>query len=125
MTLPEPGAASPVPPDRTRLLDIFLARRSPRTLAAYQADFEDFRGYMGVTTVAEAAEWLIIDGYGLGYRVRLRLPGANDRARAAGHDNQSPPRSTTLPGQAGQHARSRVVDLVGPVGRECASTACP
>ena len=36
----------PVPPDRTRLLDIFLAGRSPRTLAAYQADLEDFRRYM-------------------------------------------------------------------------------
>ena len=47
-TLPKPGAVLPALPDRTHLLDIFLARRSPRTLAAYQADFEDFRGYMGV-----------------------------------------------------------------------------
>src|SRR3954469_25192564 len=77
MTLPEPGAASPVPPDHTRLLDTFLARRSPRTLAAYQADFEDFRAYMRVATIANAAERLIIDGSGmaiacaLGYRAQM------------------------------------------------------
>jgi Phage integrase, N-terminal SAM-like domain len=76
-TPPEPGAALPTPPDCTRLLDIFLARRSPRTLAAYQADFEDFRGYMRLATVAKAAEWLIIGGYGmalayaLGYRAQM------------------------------------------------------
>ena len=32
--------------DYTRLLDTFLAGRNPRTLAAYQADLEDFRRYM-------------------------------------------------------------------------------
>jgi integrase/recombinase XerC len=64
MTLPEPGAALPTPPDCTRLLDIFLARRSPRTLAAYQADLEDFRGYMRVATVVRAIERLIAYGYG-------------------------------------------------------------
>src|SRR3954470_13848830 len=32
--------------DCTRLLDTFLAGRNPRTLAAYQADLEDFRRFM-------------------------------------------------------------------------------
>ena len=32
--------------DYTRLLDTFLAGRNPRTLAAYQADLEDYRRFM-------------------------------------------------------------------------------
>ena len=32
--------------DYTRLLDTFLAGRNPRTLAAYQADLEDFRRFV-------------------------------------------------------------------------------
>src|SRR4051794_29984677 len=50
--------------DYTRLLDTFLAGRNPRTLAACQADLEDFRRFMETLsgsppTVAEAVEWLL------------------------------------------------------------------
>ena len=52
----------PALPDRTRLLDIFLAGRSPRTLAAYQD--EDFRRFMEThsvyaPTAGKAVEWLL------------------------------------------------------------------
>ena len=50
-TLPKPGAVLPALPDRTRLLDIFLAGRNPRTLAACQADLEDFRRFMEASSV--------------------------------------------------------------------------
>jgi integrase/recombinase XerC len=50
--------------DCTRLLDTFLAARNPRTLAAYQADLEDFRrfketGSTYASTVGEAVQWLL------------------------------------------------------------------
>ena len=50
--------------DYTRLLDTFLAGRNPRTLAAYQADLEDFHRFMktrAITppTVAEVVGWLL------------------------------------------------------------------
>jgi integrase/recombinase XerC len=56
-----------VPPalaDRTRLLDIFLAGCKPKTLTAYQADFEDFRRFMEARSVyaptaSKAVEWLL------------------------------------------------------------------
>jgi hypothetical protein len=37
-------------PDCIRLVDAFLAGHSPRTLAAYRADLEDFRCYTGTAT---------------------------------------------------------------------------
>jgi integrase/recombinase XerC len=37
--------------DYTRLLDTFLAGRNPRTLAAYQADLEDFRRFLETWSV--------------------------------------------------------------------------
>jgi hypothetical protein len=45
-TLPKPGAVLPAVLDRSQLLDIFLAKRNPRTLAACQADLEDFRCFI-------------------------------------------------------------------------------
>jgi len=45
--------------DCTRLVDAFLAGRSPRTLAAYRADLEDFRCYTGTSAAADAARWLL------------------------------------------------------------------
>jgi hypothetical protein len=50
--------------DCTRLLDTFLAGRNPRTLAAYQADLEDFRRFIETRaisppTVGEAVQWLL------------------------------------------------------------------
>jgi integrase/recombinase XerC len=77
-TLPKPGAVLPAPPVPSQLLDLFLAGRNPRTLAAYQADLEDFRRFMethsvSATTAGKAVEWLLgspgslanvsIDGY--------------------------------------------------------------
>src|SRR5215212_10751342 len=64
ITLPEPGAMMPALSDYTHLLDTFLAGRNPRTLAAYQADLEDFRRCMETPslpplTVAKAVEWLL------------------------------------------------------------------
>src|SRR4051812_48953379 len=56
--------------DCTRLLDTFLAGRNPRTLAAYQADLEDFRRFMETLsgsppTVAKAVDWLLDGSAGL------------------------------------------------------------
>jgi integrase/recombinase XerC len=69
-TLPQPGAVLPALPDRTRLLDVFLAGHNPRTLAAYQADLEDFRRFLEASsvpapTVGKAVEWLLDDLSGL------------------------------------------------------------
>jgi integrase/recombinase XerC len=63
-TLPEPGAVLPALLDRTRLLDVFLARRNPRTLAACQADLEDFRRFVEASSVyaptaGHAVEWFL------------------------------------------------------------------
>ena len=65
--------------DYTRLLDTFLAGRNPRTLAAYQADLEDFRRFMEARsvsppTVAKAVEWLLggSDGLANVYALRYR-----------------------------------------------------
>ena len=56
----------------------------------------------------------------LGERVRFPLPVGDDQARAAGHDDQPPPREPAVAGQTGQRARPRDMDLVG---RECAGAA--
>jgi integrase/recombinase XerC len=72
--------------DCTRLLEAFLAGRNPRTLAAYQADLEDFRRFMEAPsvsppTVAMAVAWLL-DGpeglaniYVLDYRSEMSKRG--------------------------------------------------
>src|SRR3954465_2407485 len=65
-----PGAILPALSDCTRLLDTFLAGRNPRTLAAYQADLEDFRRFMGIRAtspppVATAVAWLLDGPEGL------------------------------------------------------------
>ena len=62
MTQPDPLSTLawlPDLPDCTRLVDAFLAGRSPRTLAAYRADLEDFRCYTGTSIAADAARWLL------------------------------------------------------------------
>src|SRR3954469_25213317 len=51
ITLPGPGAMLPALSDYTRLLDTFFAGRNPRTLAAYQADLEDFRRFLETWSV--------------------------------------------------------------------------
>ena len=59
-----PGAMQPALSDYTRLLDTFLAGRNPRTLAACQADLEDYRRFMetiplDVPTAGEAVRLLL------------------------------------------------------------------
>jgi integrase/recombinase XerC len=54
----------PTLPDRSQLLDVFLAGRNPRTLAACQADLEDFRRFIEANsvyapTIGKAVEWLL------------------------------------------------------------------
>src|SRR3954447_12724267 len=68
-----PGAMQPALSDYTRLLDTFLAGRSPRTLAAYQADLEDYRRFM---------EAIPLDVPTAGDAVRLRLGGPERLANA-------------------------------------------
>src|SRR3954454_23699483 len=67
ITLPGPDAMQPALSDYTRLLDTFLAGRNPRTLAAYQADLEDFHRFLETwpvyspspPTVGEAVKGLL------------------------------------------------------------------
>ena len=75
-TLPQPGAVLPVLPNRSQLVDIFLAGHNPRTLAAYQADLEDFRRFLEASsvpapTVGKAVEWLLDDLSGLALQLQL------------------------------------------------------
>jgi integrase/recombinase XerC len=63
-TLPQSSAVLPALSDRTRLLDVFLARHNPRTLAACQADLEDFRRFVEADSVyaptaGKAVEWFL------------------------------------------------------------------
>ena len=65
----QPAAVRPSLAECTQLVDAFLAGRNPRTLAAYQADLEDFRRFMEASpfraaTVVRAVEQLFSDGHG-------------------------------------------------------------
>src|SRR4051812_41892255 len=60
----------PAPPAPRQLLDLFLAGRKPKTLAACQADLEDFRRFMetrsvSAPTAGKAVEWLLDGPKGL------------------------------------------------------------
>jgi len=59
--------------DYTRLLDTFLAGRNPRTLAAYQADLEDYRRFTEARSVPAPTA---------GDAVRLLLGGSEWLANA-------------------------------------------
>ena len=59
INLPGPGAMLPALSDYTRLLDTFLAGRSPRTLAACRADLVDYRRFMGASISADPLRWLL------------------------------------------------------------------
>jgi integrase/recombinase XerC len=61
LSFPFPSAVPPSLPECIRLVNVFLAGRNPRTLAAYQADLEDFRRYTRTATLANAARWLLIE----------------------------------------------------------------
>jgi integrase/recombinase XerC len=65
----QPDALRPSVAECTQLVDAFLAGRNPRTLAAYQADLEDFRRFMEASpfraaTVGRAVEQLIAEEHG-------------------------------------------------------------
>ena len=69
-TFSQSDAVPPVLSDRTRLLDIFLAGRKPKTLVTCQADLEDFRRFMetrsvSAPTIGKVVEWLLGDPGGL------------------------------------------------------------
>src|SRR6478735_2299218 len=72
-----PDAMQPALSDYTRLLDTFLAGRNPRTLAAYQADLEDYRRFM--EAIMEAIPW---DVPTAGDAVRLLLGGSERLANS-------------------------------------------
>jgi hypothetical protein len=72
--------------DCTRLLEVFLAGRNPRTLAACQADLEDLHRIMKTRaisppTVGEAVAWLLggpeglASAYALIYRFEMSKRG--------------------------------------------------
>lgn len=52
----EPTARAP---DRSDLIDTFLAGRAPRTLKAYRRDLEDFRRFLGAADLEAAARTLL------------------------------------------------------------------
>lgn len=64
-----------------RLVAAFLAGRNARTLAAYRQDLEDFRAFVNVADVDEAARLLLVAGHGpaneraLAYKAALRDRG--------------------------------------------------
>jgi integrase/recombinase XerC len=51
-------------PDLSRLLAAFFAGRNERTLAAYRADLEGFRAFVGAATVGEASNRLLSGSHG-------------------------------------------------------------
>jgi integrase/recombinase XerC len=57
--LAKPAAVPPSVPECYRLVSLFFDGRKPKTLAAYQADLEDFRRYMCAPTLTNAAHWLL------------------------------------------------------------------
>src|SRR3954465_13259750 len=85
-TFSQSGPASPVPPDPSQLVDIFLAGRNPKTLAAYQADLEDFRHFMetrsvSAPTVGKAVEALL---GGMGILAGLQIDHYKSEMRERG-----------------------------------------
>ncbi len=59
-----PPAPVPYAPDLDRLLDVFYAGRNERTLAAYRADLESFRVFVGAATAGEASRRLLTVPHG-------------------------------------------------------------
>src|SRR3954447_9794082 len=85
-TLPRPGSVPPALPDRTRLLDVFLAGRKPKTLAACQADLEDFRRFIeansvSTPTIGKAVEELL---GGFGFLASLQIDRYKSEMRERG-----------------------------------------
>lgn len=68
--------ALPIPGWSLSPVEAFLAGRSPRTVAAYRADLEDFRAFLGAPTIDAAAVALLAsqgtgNGIALAYRAHL------------------------------------------------------
>lgn len=67
--------------DPERLTDAFLRGRNPRTLDAYRRDLEDFRAFIGASTIDAAGRVLISASHGqanataLAYRTHMRERG--------------------------------------------------
>jgi integrase/recombinase XerC len=59
-----PAGALDATPATARLVEAFLAGRSPRTVRAYSGDLSDFAGIVGAATVAAAAAQLLAGGAG-------------------------------------------------------------
>lgn len=68
-------------PASSRLVEVFLAGRSPRTLEAYRQDLAAFQAFLGAATLDEAARVLLARGPGaanelvLSYRADLMAKG--------------------------------------------------
>src|SRR5579872_5593878 len=64
-------------PDLDRLLDAYCAGRNERTLAAYRADLENFRIFVGAATASEASRHLLTvthgeaNGISLAYKAHM------------------------------------------------------
>jgi len=69
LALPESNLATT---GASRLVEVFLAGRSPRTLEAYRQDLGSFRAFLGVATVDEAARLLLAGGPGAANELVLR-----------------------------------------------------
>src|SRR5262249_57196061 len=71
-----------------RLVEAFLAGRSPQTLRAYRKDLEDFAAFLGVSSVEAIPAVLLARGQGvaneLALRYRAHLQGRG-LARATGN----------------------------------------
>ena len=59
-----PPVAALYTPSLDRLIDAFLAGRNERTLAAYRADLESFRVFVGAATAGEASRRLLTGTHG-------------------------------------------------------------
>ena len=87
-----PAALASFALDPSRLVDAFLAGRNERTLAAYRADLEAFRVFVGVATAGEASSRLLSGSHGeanataLAYKAYMadpRAPAATINRRLA------------------------------------------
>src|SRR5438067_6134352 len=63
LTIVQPAALTSSP-DTAALTDAFLSGKSPRTIAAYRQDLEDFRQFVSAATIDDAAKVLL--GFGPG-----------------------------------------------------------
>lgn len=99
-------------PEIAQLTDAFFAGKSPRTIAAYRQDLEDFRAFVGVATIDQAAALLLGNGQGaanlaaLSYRNHLMERGMAALAQTIGMATFS----LTVPGVKSQAYR----DTRGP-----------